>query len=189
MSGGRKKNASARKVPEAEKQQVRARRELGHAFALTKDERGRDRLRTGTAEAQRHYDISNGGIVRVRNIDPLVGISSLSDQQRAAGIRYRTDYETASSEGMRTGTMMEHVDGGKHGAGGLSVKVMNALASLRSAQKCAGHPKLVRVLDQVCGEQRSLRDLEKLSGVSREVLVDRLRIGLDNLVDVYSSRR
>jgi hypothetical protein len=182
-----KKKDATKKLPEAERQQVRARRLLGHGFALTTDDRGRERLRAGTAEAARRYDISNGGVVRVRDVDPLVGISSLTDQQRAAGARYRQDFEIANNEGMRSASLMPAVDGGRPSAG-ISAKVMDALASLRSAQKCAGHPKLILVLDQVCGERRSLRDLEKLSGVSREVLVDRLKIGLDIIRDCYGKQ-
>lgn len=39
----------------------------------------------GTAEAARKYDLSKTGIVRVRNVDPLKGISSLTIKQREAG--------------------------------------------------------------------------------------------------------
>jgi len=190
MSKSKKTAArSAKKVPEAEKEQVRARRQLGHTFALTTDDRGRDRLRDGTAESQRQYEISNGGIVRLRNIDPLIGIQSLSEPQRRAGIQYRTDYEMATREGIRTGAMAEHVDGGYAGGAGVPTKVLDALLSLDLARKSVRHPKLILVLDQVCGLQRSISDTSKQTGQPRDVLVDRLRIGLDLISDYYGTGR
>ncbi|RVB43158.1 hypothetical protein ENZ67_30605, partial [Mesorhizobium sp. M7A.F.Ca.CA.002.03.1.1] len=62
------------------------------------DALGRKRLAAGTLEAARVYEVSNdgyaatGGIVRLRAIDALVGITSLSRQQREAGLRYREDF-------------------------------------------------------------------------------------------------
>ena len=95
------------KLPRDEAEQVRIRKEVGHDFALKDDAFGRKRLAAGTLEARRVYEVSNdgytstGGIVRVRNVDPLTGITSLSRQQREAGMRYREDFRasrrTASS--------------------------------------------------------------------------------------------
>ena len=72
----------APKLPKGEAEQVRIRREIGHDFALKDDAFGRKRLSAGTREASRVYEVSNdgftstGGIVRVRNVDPLIGITS-----------------------------------------------------------------------------------------------------------------
>ncbi|WP_246676299.1 hypothetical protein [Mesorhizobium sp. B1-1-5] len=49
------------KLPKGEAEQVRIRREIGHDFALKPDGFGRQRLATGTAEARRIYEVSNGG--------------------------------------------------------------------------------------------------------------------------------
>ncbi|TIV56511.1 MAG: hypothetical protein E5V89_35050, partial [Mesorhizobium sp.] len=74
----------------------------GHDFALKQDRFGRQRLSNGTAEARRVYEVSNGGytstggIVRLRNVDPLTGITSLTGQQREAGQRFRDDFERAA---------------------------------------------------------------------------------------------
>ncbi len=93
------------KLPKGEAEQVRIRRELGHDFALKPDAFGRHRLTPGTAEARRVYEVSNGGytstggIVRLRNVDPLKGITSLTRQQREAGQRFRDDFERAQREG------------------------------------------------------------------------------------------
>src|SRR3546814_19569807 len=67
--------------------QVRIRRRLGHDFALRIDEHGRQRLTGGTMESQRRYDLSSGGIVRVRNVDPLAGLYSLTSPQRRSEVR------------------------------------------------------------------------------------------------------
>ena len=95
------------KMPKGEAEQVRIRRDLGHDFALTQDEHGRTRLIAGSADAARVYDVSNGGyvstggIVRVRKINPLSGIPSLTDQQRAAGLKFGEVFEYCATEGIR----------------------------------------------------------------------------------------
>ena len=110
----------APKLPKGEAEQVRIRRELGHDFALSEDAFGRKRLATGTAEARRVYEVSNdgytstGGIVRVRNVDPLLGITSLSRQQREAGQRYREDFQCSQQASVKPMRWSERVDGGRH---------------------------------------------------------------------------
>ena len=95
------------KLPKGEAEQVRIRREIGHDFALKPDAFGRQRLTPGTAEARRVYEVSNdgytstGGIVRLRNVDPLKGITSLTRQQREAGGRFRDDFERSQREGLQ----------------------------------------------------------------------------------------
>ena len=94
----RKNTKPVPKMRAGEAQQVKIRRDLGHDFAIRKDDHGRDRLISGTADARRVYEVSNdgyistGGIARVRKVDPLKGISSLTDKQREAGARYRAEF-------------------------------------------------------------------------------------------------
>ena len=102
------KPAQAPKLPKGEAEQVRIRREVGHDFALKDDDFGRKRLAAGTLEASRVYEVSNdgytatGGIVRVRAIDALMGITSLSRQQREAGLRYREDFRACRQAECKT---------------------------------------------------------------------------------------
>lgn len=108
----------APKLPKGEAEQVRIRREVGHDFALRDDAFGRKRLAAGTAEARRVYEVSNdgytstGGIVRVRNVDPLIGITSLSRQQREAGQRYRDDFQCSQQAGVKPMRWSERIGGG-----------------------------------------------------------------------------
>ena len=44
-------------IGEAERTQVRARKVIGHDFALRKDAHRRERLVSGTAESQRRYEL------------------------------------------------------------------------------------------------------------------------------------
>lgn len=173
------------KVPVQEKLQVRARRLLGHDFALTTDEHGRTRQYAGTAETARRYDISNGGIVRVRNVDPLKGISSLTKAHRMAGETFRETYEFCAREGMKTGAMQERVDGGRMGSGGPSEAMSIAQGSLRAAQAAMGHHEIVGVVVSVCGHGMSLREIAAKTGDPRASLLTLLRIGLDNLAVHY----
>lgn len=172
-------------VPMQEKLQVRARRIVGHDFALAIDEHGRIRQYAATAEAARRYDISNGGIVRVRNVDPLKGISSLTKAHRMAGETFRETYEFCAREGMKTGAMQERVDGGRMGSGGPSEAMSIAQGSLKAAQAAIGHHEIVGVVVSVCGHGMSLREIAAKTGDPRASLLTLLRIGLDNLAMHY----
>ena len=66
----------------------------------------------GTAEAARKHDLGDTGVVWVRNVDPLKGISSLTHKQREAGQRYRADLELAAREGLKSTSTDIQVDGG-----------------------------------------------------------------------------
>ena len=174
------------KIKRAEKDQIHARRELGHDFALRQDEFGRQRLVQGTMEATRVYEISNGGYValggvaRIRNVDPLKGISSLTNDQRDAARQYRDVFEFATREGMKTGSMQERVDGGRVNVD-TPQRLAVAHASLSSAREKIGHWEIVLVIDKVVCEGMSLRELAEATGDPREALVKLLKIGLDNL--------
>ncbi|MER9459692.1 hypothetical protein NKI80_07280 [Mesorhizobium sp. M0387] len=182
------------KIKRAEKEQVHARRELGHGFGLRIDEFGRERLVAGTMEATRIYEISNGGYValggvaRIRNVDPLKGISSLNDDQRNAARQYRDVFEYASREGMKTGSMQERVDGGRINVD-TPQRLAVAHASLSSAREKIGHWEIALVIDKVVCEGMSLRELAETTGDPREALVKLLKIGLDNLAVFFRITR
>jgi hypothetical protein len=145
--------AAKQKVPKMAKgevEQVRIRRDLGHDFALKQDEHGRTHLIAGSVDARRVYEVSNdghistGGIVRVRKVDPLKGILSLTDRQRGAGLRYREDFEFAAREGLKTGAYQERVDGGRMSAT-ISARLLDNHAALHQrigsrGKRGARHP-------------------------------------------------
>lgn len=176
------------KVSESEKVQVRARRAIGHTFAIRSDEHGRDRLVRGTIESTRQYEISTGGVVRVRNIDPLVGISSLSDQQRKAGASYREDYEFCTREGLKTPGLQARVDGGKPGGLGVPIALLDAHSRLARARRQVAYPEIINILDCVVGQGITLRSLSEQSRNPRVVIVALLKIGLEKLTGFYGRR-
>lgn len=179
------KKSKPPKVSECEKEQVRARRLVGHDFGIKLDEFKRERLAVGTAEAEREYEIATGGkSVRVRNIDPLKGIGSLTERHREAGHKYREDFEYSAREGLRTGAYQEHVDGGRLG-GNVNIKLMEGHYALSSARQAVGYPEIAAVLDAVCGMHMSLSDVAKVEGCVRDIPAQLLRMGLDRLTVHY----
>jgi hypothetical protein len=175
------------KVPKEEKEQVRARRAAGHIEALQFDEYGRQRLIAGTAEAERKYDLSKAGIVRVRNVDPLKGISSLTHKQREAGERYRADFELAAREGLKGASTDIRVDGGgAHRA--VSARLIDNHAIMAEAQKALVYPEIISVMNAVCGLGMSIREVAAKESVVRDIPVQLLRMGLERLVVHYRSQ-
>lgn len=183
----KKTQAKRPTVSQHEKEQVRARRAVGHFEALQVDQYGRHRLAAGTAEASRHYDLSKGGIVRVRNVDPLKGILSLTHKQREAGERYRADFELAAREGLKTGTVQERVDGG-----GLTASIADNLIDnhkiMADARDALIYPEIVSVMDAVCGMGMSLKEVAERANVVRDIPSQLLRMGLQRLVLHYSQQ-
>ncbi|RUX99265.1 DUF6456 domain-containing protein, partial [Mesorhizobium sp. M7A.F.Ca.CA.004.04.1.1] len=151
----------APKLPKGEAEQVRIRREIGHDFALRDDAFGRKRLAAGTLEAARVYEVSNdgyaatGGIVRVRAIDALIGITSLSRQQREAGLRYREDFRCSQQADVKPMRWTERVDGGRDG-GGIADSVLDAGRAYAAATRALGHWEVAAVVRQVCCADGSL---------------------------------
>jgi hypothetical protein len=178
------------KLPKGEAEQVRIRREVGHDFALRQDAFGRQRLATGTEEARRVYEVSNGGytstggIVRVRNVDPLTGITSLTRQQREAGQRFRDDFERASRDGLRPMPWEERVDSGRIG-GGIPDRALNAGRVHAEASRALGHWEVAAVVREVCLEGQSVKSLAEQNGEPRDVVVKLLKLGLDLLAVHY----
>lgn len=172
------------KVSKEEKEQVRARRAAGHFEALQLDEYGRQRLIKGTAEAARALHLSEGGIVRVRNVDPLKGILSLSHKQREAGERYRADFELAAREGLKTTTTDERV-----GSGGATAAVAAALIDnhkiMAEARAALSYPEIIKVMDYVCGLGMSIKEVAQREEVVRDIPAQLLRMGLSRLVSHY----
>lgn len=182
------KPAEKPKVPKDEKEQVRARRAAGHDEALQLDVHGRQRLIAGTAEAARKYDLSKTGIVRVRNVDPLKGISSLTVKQREAGHRYRADFELAAREGLKGASTDIRVDGG--GAyRTVSARLIDNHAILADARKALVYPEIIAVLDAVCGLGMSISEIATREKVVRDIPVQFLRMGLERLVIYYRSQQ
>ena len=180
----------APKLPKGEAEQVRIRRELGHDFALSDDAFGRKRLATGTAEARRVYEVSNdgytstGGIVRVRNVDPLLGITSLSRQQREAGQRYREDFQCSQQASVKPMRWSERVDGGRHG-GGIADSVLDSGRAHAAATRALGHWEVAVVVRQVCCVGGSIKSLAEQTGEGRDVVTKLLKVGLDLLAVHY----
>lgn len=182
------------KLPKGEAEQVRIRREIGHEFALKPDAFGRQRLTPGTAEARRVYEVSNGGytstggIVRLRNVDPLKGITSLSRQQREAGQRFRDDFERAERQGLQPQSWSERVDGGRVG-GGVPDRVLSAGRAHAHAHAHAAaalaHWEVAEVVRKVCLEGQSVKVIAERTGDGRDVVVKLLKVGLDLLAVHY----
>ena len=190
MSKKAAQKAKPPKLPRDEAEQVRIRREIGHDFALKDDRFGRQRLIPGTEEARRVYEVSNdgftstGGIVRVRNVDPLTGITSLTRQQREAGGRFRDDFERASRDGLRPMPWEERVDGGRIG-GGLSDRTLNAGRAHAEATRALGHWEVAGAVRRICLEGQSVKALAEMTGEPRDVAVKLLKVGLDLLAVHY----
>lgn len=175
------------KVPKAEKEQVRARRAAGHYEALRVDEYGRHRLIGGTAEAMIQYDLSKGGVVRVRNVDPLKGILSLSHKQRESGNRYRADFELAAREGLKAMQMQERVASGSASAS-VPARLIDNHSTMAKARQALVYPEVIRVLDAVCGLGMSIKEVAAKEGVVRDIPAQLLRMGLERLVIHYGSQ-
>ncbi|MBN9253423.1 MULTISPECIES: DUF6456 domain-containing protein [unclassified Mesorhizobium] len=176
------------KLPKGEAEQVRIRREIGHDFALREDGFGRQRLTAGTAEARRVYDVSNGGytstggVVRLRNVDPLTGITSLTRQQREAGQRFRDDFERASRQGLQPQSWSERVDTGPARSGDPTISAGRAHAHATAA---LAHWEVAAIVRGVCLEGQSVKALAERTGEGRDVVVKMLKIGLDLLAVHY----
>ncbi len=130
------------------------------------------------------YDLTTAGYVRVRNIDPLKGISSLSDQQRGAGARYREDFEIANREGLNSGSFSEHVDGGSFYKG-IPAHLLDATQAVRCANGALGHPKIIGVVEGVCGLGMSISAFAQRASDPRDAVIALLKVGLDKLADHY----
>ncbi|PTE08481.1 DUF6456 domain-containing protein [Mesorhizobium helmanticense] len=178
------------KLPRDEAEQVRIRKEVGHDFALKDDRFGRKRLAAGTAEARRVYEVSNdgytstGGIVRVRTIDPLTGITSLTHQQREAGLRYREDFRISQQDGVKATTWTERVDGGRTG-GGVADRILSAGRAHANASKALVHWEVAGVVQKVCCMGESVKSVAEETGEGRDVVTKLLKVGLDLLAVHY----
>lgn len=184
---------AAPKMRKGEAEQAKIRRDLGHDFAVRTDEHGRDRLILGTAEARRVYEVSNGGyistggIARVRNVDPLKGIASLTHKQREAGARYRADFELAAREGLKAMAMKERVGGGGASAS-VPARLIDNHAAMSAAQQALSYPEIVYVMNSVCGMGMSIKDVASSQKVVRDIPAQLLRMGLERLVLHYGSQ-
>lgn len=179
----------APKLPKGEAEQVRIRREVGHDFALRDDAFGRQRLAAGTAEARRVYEVSNdgytstGGIVRVRSVDPLIGLSSLSRQQREAGQRYREHFQSNQQASIKPMRWSERVDGGR--AGGIADNVLDAGRQHAAATRALGHWDVADVVLKVACLEQSVKNVAEQTGEGRDVVAKLLKVGLDLLAVHY----
>ncbi|SJM30609.1 DUF6456 domain-containing protein [Mesorhizobium delmotii] len=188
MSKKTAQKAKPAKLSKGEAEQVRIRKEVGHDFALKDDAFGRKRLATGTLEAKRIYEVSNdsstGGIVRVRNVDPLTGITSLSRQQREAGMRYREDFRVSAQDGVKPMALTERVDGGRIG-GGVADRILSAGRSYADATRALAHWEVSGVVQKVCCAGETVKSLAEQTGEPRDVVSKLLKIGLDLLAVHY----
>lgn len=180
----------APKLSKVEAEQVRIRKEIGHDFALKDDAFGRKRLAAGTLEARRVYEVSNdgytstGGIVRVRSIDPLAGVTSLSRQQREAGMRYREDFRVSAQDGVKPTALTERVDGGRL-SGGVSDRILSAGRAYADATRALAHWEVSGVVQKVCCHGETVKSLAEQTGEPRCVVSKLLKMGLDMLAVHY----
>ena len=178
------KHAKKEPVQVDEKARIRALKLLGHDFALGKDEHGRDRV-VRTATAGRNYDIGNmTAVVRVRNVDPLQGMSALTWQQRQAGKNYREDYEICAREGVKTGSWEIRVDGGG-GDRDKPERITDAHANLMSANEELGYGEIRRTVASIVGEGVSIKALSEQDRNPRHVIAKLLSMGLEKLAVHY----
>lgn len=173
------------KISDDEKLQVRARKLIGHDFALRLDEYGRQRVVSGTVEGARKYDIASSGLaVRVRNVDPLAGISSLTKNQRTAGEKYREDFEYCNREGFPAGALQDFVDGGSKG-GGVPDRILEAHQRIKGARAAIAHQEMVNIMDDVCGRFMSIKAIADRDRNVRDVVKKLLCMALDKLAVYY----
>lgn len=177
------KRKRATPITDAEKAAIRARKLLDHGFALTKDERGRDRVIKGADNRQ--FDIgSMKSVVRVRNVDPLVGIKSLTWQQRKAGERYRGDFAACAMPEVKTGSWDIRVDGSGQ-APERPERIAEAHISLKRAHDALGYGEIRRTVEQVCGLGLSVKALSETDRNPRDVISCLLGMGLQKLAVHY----
>ncbi|RVC28532.1 DUF6456 domain-containing protein, partial [Mesorhizobium sp. M7A.F.Ca.CA.004.04.2.1] len=127
---------------------------------------------------------ATGGIVRVRAIDALIGITSLSRQQREAGLRYREDFRCSQQADVKPMRWTERVDGGRDG-GGIADSVLDAGRAYAAATRALGHWEVAAVVRQVCCADGSLKRLSEQTGEGRNVVTKLLKVGLDLLAVHY----
>jgi hypothetical protein len=172
-------------IPAEERKQAILRKQLGHDFAIKPDAYGRSRLVAGTAESQRQYEQSpRSGIIRLKDIDPLVGISSLSVPQRKAGLAYRDDYQACAREGLKAFGLEPAVDGG-NATGIVPAHLLDAFTRLRIVRKRIAYREMVDIMDGIVGEAVSLRSLEASTRNPRVVIVRLLKMALDSAAVFY----
>lgn len=166
----------------AEREQVRIRRK--HDFPLAMDSYGRERVPNSTAEGSRQYEETVIGIIRLKTADPLKTITGLSDRQRNAGLRFRADYEVAATSGIKPASMAERVDSSGLPRGA-PPHILDAFAAMGAARKALGHHEIAMVVERVCGQRMSIREISDKTGDPRPALAKLLSIGLDHLADNY----
>jgi hypothetical protein len=180
----RKKPAPSLPPPifSAEREQIRIRRK--HDFPLAMDDYGRERAPQCTAESRRQYEESTGGIVRLRLADPLKAITGLSPRQRNAGLRFRADYEVAATSGIKPASMVERVDSSGLPRGA-PAHILDAFREMGKARSALGHHEIAMVVEGVCGQRMSIREIAERTKDPRPALAKLLSIGLDHLADHY----
>ncbi len=122
--------------------------------------------------------------MRVRNVDPLVGITSLTRQQREAGQRFRDDFERASRDGLRPMPWEERVDSSRIG-GGIPDRVLNAGRAHSGARAALAHWEVADAVRSICLEGQSVKAHAERTGEGRDVVVKLLKVGLDLLAVHY----
>ena len=192
MAKRRKKETSAKKADKItlppifamEREQISVRRKM--ELPLSVDEHGRDRLPSDTAESHRRYDRSSTGIFRLRLADPLKEIRGLSPRQRNAGGKYREDYEAANAGAIKPASFDVKVDISGTPKG-IPDHRLDAQTALREARACLTHETIANVVDLVCGQRMSIREVAQAEGqmTPRPALAVLLSIGLDYLAKHY----
>jgi hypothetical protein len=157
------KRTSRRTTDETARLELRARREEARAVAAGIAET----LELGAARGSAFVADDEGVRERYRRqpgLEWLARKGRISDDQRAAGERYRDAYLVAQPT-IAIGSTLEVQPGGA--SGGPSLKALVARADLRRAAErklamyraqLAGHPALVGACDLVCGRELTPRE-------------------------------
>lgn len=158
--GKRKGGEAIKPVPEAEREQVRILRKLEREDYLTVDEHGRQRVRADMQKAVANLT-ERHGVIRVREEDPLNSMlskSTITSEMYAAGLEYRKDHENSQKGGVGGAAWTERVDGGTPNYDA-PAQVLDSVKKVKALKARVGDISY-HVLEQIVGEQKSIRTLE-----------------------------
>lgn len=165
-------------------------------------ERGeREQIRQGTrdrvqkakdalspADAKEAVEETREGTVRLLCRDGLLWLVQkrrLSEGQRSAAERYRTDYERARAGDVKA-SGLEYLGGGGDGTEALQSKV-EAIQKLKRARDdgLLGDEAMISLLDAVAGKGQTLRDLAMQDRKTADALEVEFRVGCRLLARHY----
>lgn len=148
-------------ISEAEREQIRVLKRLERSDLLGVDAYGRTRVRKDMQAAIANLTEKNG-VIRVREEDPLgllLSKATITPDMYAAALEYRRDHENTQKGEVSGAAWTERVDGGTPNYDA-PAHVLDSNRRVKDIKKRIGDLGYY-VLEQVCGEQKSIRTLEK----------------------------